>query len=53
MKVSKESVQYRKATDQDKRCGACSMYRAGGECTAVRGSIKPSDTCRLWEKKRT
>lgn len=54
-KVSKESVNYRQATDNE-RCGNCSMWRKAtgvleSRCTLVEGKIRAFDTCDAWEKK--
>ena len=47
-------VEYRTADPRDlgRRCGLCSMYRAGMSCTAVAGVISPVGVCNLWEAKR-
>lgn len=58
-KVTKQSVNYRRATDPAKeRCGNCSMYAAptgsktmAPTCTLVLGFISPLDVCDRWEKK--
>lgn len=46
-KVSKESVDYRKATSTHK-CGNCDMY-SDHNCTLVAGHIEPDDVCDRWE----
>jgi hypothetical protein len=58
MKVSKESVDYRKATSS-KRCGTCSMYidnkhkqNDSGRCTLVEGLIRLGDTCNRWQAEK-
>lgn len=54
-KVTKESVHYRSADPGHfkRRCGTCSMFRAGRSCTAVEGAILPVAVCDLWEPKST
>lgn len=54
-KVSKGSVHYRSADPEHfkRRCGTCSMFRAGRSCTAVEGVILPVAVCDLWEPKST
>jgi broad specificity phosphatase PhoE len=49
MKVSKPSVNYRKATGP-KKCGACDMFEAPDDCSLVKGEIDPRDTCDEWVK---
>jgi hypothetical protein len=56
MKVSKESVNYRPATN-NKCCGNCDMYIKSndpvcGRCTLVEGLIHRSDTCDKWEAEK-
>lgn len=48
-KVSKNSVNYQKATSPAKSCGTCSMFLAPDECTLVEGVIRPSDVCDEWD----
>lgn len=52
-KVSKASVSYRPANPLKfrRRCGTCSMYRAGGSCTLVAGQIVPAAVCDKWAAK--
>lgn len=47
--VSKESVGYRPAADPARSCGTCVMFRPGGTCDLVRGSISADATCDRWE----
>lgn len=51
-KVSKASVNYRKALYGLRRCGTCSMFRAPGSCTLVEGRIRRQDVCDKWEAKK-
>ncbi|HUH71502.1 MAG TPA: NUDIX domain-containing protein, partial [Mycobacterium sp.] len=48
VKVSKNSVRYRAATDPDRSCGTCSMYEDHA-CSLVAGVIDPADVCDRWE----
>jgi SPP1 gp7 family putative phage head morphogenesis protein len=48
VKVSKNSVRYRAATDPDRSCGTCSMYDDHA-CSLVAGVIDPADVCDRWE----
>ncbi len=50
-KVSKASVRYRLATNQNKRCGNCAMYHRDGTCDLVTGQIDQRMTCIKWVKK--
>lgn len=43
--LSKPQVHYRDATDADRRCGTCSMFRAPNGCTLVKGLIRPGGVC--------
>lgn len=53
--ASKESVSYRHASSDDRRCGTCVMFRPAmpgaetGECTLVRGIISAVYVCDRWE----
>jgi 8-oxo-dGTP pyrophosphatase MutT (NUDIX family) len=51
-KVSKESVNYRAATDS-RHCGNCVMFRPDGTCDLVAGRIDPLDVCDRWETRDT
>lgn len=54
MKVSKDSVNYRPATNS-KRCGNCVMFddkQNIGRCTLVEGLIRRDDTCDKWQAKK-
>ena len=52
-KVSKKSVNYRKATSRTgRRCGTCSMFRKPAGCTLVAGLIYRGDVCDRWEAKK-
>lgn len=52
-KVSKESVNYRRALNPGKRrCGICTMYREGGKCTLVAGYINPGMDCDEFERRK-
>lgn len=50
---SDRRVDYREASPLKfrVRCGTCSMYLAGGGCTAVAGVIVPVGVCDLWQRK--
>lgn len=57
MKVSKDSVNYRPATSNNKRCGNCDMLILHGysdryTCTLVEGLIRHTDTCDKWQAKK-
>lgn len=51
---TKRQVNYRPASPLDlhTRCGTCAMYRAGGSCTLVKGSITPLAVCNRYKAKR-
>lgn len=50
--VSKESVNYRAATDPARECSTCGMYR-DHKCDLVRGWIEPDDLCDRWIPRET
>jgi hypothetical protein len=50
-KISKGAASYRPATEEEQRCGKCSMYVRGGGCTLVKGAINSHYTCDHWEPK--
>jgi len=54
-KRDKTSVNYRRASDDVKRCGTC-RYSYGPlgdrQCRLVKGLINPYDTCDLWEPRK-
>ena len=51
-KLSKEHVNYRKASSTSKDCGNCDMYKSrSGTCTLVKGPISPNMVCNQWESK--
>lgn len=46
--LSKAQVHYRDATSQDRRCGACEMFRSPDGCTLVKGVIRSDAVCDLY-----
>lgn len=48
-KVSKQSVNYRKATGT-RHCGSCAMFH-NGTCDLVMGKIERQYVCDRWVKK--
>src|SRR5579872_4983374 len=49
-RVSKRSVDYRKADAATRRCGTCVMYHAS-RCDLVDGYIEPNYVCDRWAAK--
>jgi hypothetical protein len=50
--ISKKEARYVDVSQYVEKCSTCSMYRAGGKCTLVKGAIKPGGWCRYWEGKK-
>ena len=54
MKVTKRSVNYRRAVPLGRKCAICSMFRQrrqfpnSGTCTLVAGKIMGRDVCDKW-----
>lgn len=56
MKVSKESVNFRKASVAGKSCSSCDMFQPTDDkdcnsCSLVRGCILRDTVCDRWERK--
>jgi soluble lytic murein transglycosylase-like protein len=50
--MRKRTANYQPKADSH-NCGDCSMFRQGGHCTLVIGTIKPGGTCDYFERART
>lgn len=51
-KLNKEDVHYRSASNSQRECGTCVMFRPDAlRCTLVRGVIHSDDVCDRWEAK--
>lgn len=52
--MSHKEANYRSARFDTRRCGICSMYRAGKppSCTLVEQPIRASDVCSYFEPKK-
>jgi len=53
-RLTKSEAEYRSQTEEerqaDERCGTCSMFVGGGQCTEVIGAIDPDrHLCKLYE----
>jgi hypothetical protein len=48
-KVSKQSVNYGRATEPGRSCGTCDMFRDPHSCSLVAGTILHIDVCDEWE----
>ena len=49
-KATKLEAKYQASPKGGEACKECSMYRAGGRCTAVEGRISPNGHCKYFER---
>lgn len=50
-KVSKASVRYADASNDEYECRRCAHFERPGSCERVEGVIKPGGWCKLWTKR--
>lgn len=48
-KATKSEAHYRKGSPS-KHCGLCTMFRPPHDCTAVDGTIEPTDVCDYFKR---
>ena len=47
-KVSKDCVHFKEASDDEKICGNCRLFRKPSTCALVAGEFDKHNTCRIW-----
>jgi hypothetical protein len=47
-KVSKDCVHFKEASDDEKVCGNCRLFRKPSTCLVVAGDFSKQNTCRIW-----